>query len=97
MTDHVKFAIDMSQGVELIDYPEIYLPFNYFISDTEYKDYDDFMTKQGYVYSTATYRYRIGKDAPKNAEQVKNEKLQAMIDEKALPLIEKYNKKFNSN
>jgi hypothetical protein len=97
MTDHVKFAIDMSQGVELIGYPDLYRTFTFYCENTEYKDYADFVQKNGYEYSTTDGRYRLSKDSPKNCEEMKQERLQALIDKIAIPLIEKYNKKFNSN
>ena len=96
-TEHVKFAIDMSQGVELIGYPDLYRPFTSYCENTEYKDYADFMQKNGYEYSATDGRYRLRKDSPENCEKMKQERLQTLIDKKAIPRIEKYNKKFNSN
>ena len=95
--DHVKFAIDMSYGVELIGYPDLYRTFTFYCENTEYKDYADFMQKNGFEYSTTTGRYKLRKDSPKNSEETKQERLQARIESKAIPLIENFNKKFNSN
>ena len=95
--EHVKFAIDMSYGVELIGYPDLYRTFTFYCENTEYKDYADFMQKNGYEYSTTDVRYRLRKDSPKNSEEMKQERLQTLIERKAVPLIEKFNKIFNSN
>lgn len=94
--DHVKFAIDMAQGVELIGYPDLYRTFTFYCKP-EYQDYADFMQKNGYEYSATDGRYRLRKDSPKNCEEMKQERLQTLIDKIAIPLIEKYNKKINSN
>ena len=95
--EHIKFAIDMSYGVELIGYPDLYRQFEYYCKGTEYKSYSDFMRKNGFEYSTSTGRYKLRKESPKNCEEMKQERLQALIDKIAIPLIEKFNKKFNSN
>ena len=95
--EHVKFAIDMSQGVELIGYPDLYRTFTSYCENTEYKDYADFVQKNGYEYSTTDGRYRLSKDSAKNCEEMKQERLQTLIDKTAISLIEKFNKKFNSN
>ena len=95
--EHVKFAIGMSQGVELIDYPDLYRPFTSYCENTEYKDYGDFMHKNGYEYSTTSGRYVLAKESPKNCEEMKQKRLQTLIDKKAIPLIEEFNKMFNSN
>ena len=95
--DHVKFAIDMAQGVELIGYPDLYRTFTFYCENTEYKDYADFVQKNGYEYSTTDGRYRLSKDSAKNCEEMKQERLQTLIDKTAISLIEKFNKKFNSN
>ena len=95
--DHVKFAIDMAQGVELIGYPDLYRTFTFYCENTEYKDYADFVQKNGYEYSTTDGRYRLSKDSAKNCVEMKQERLQTLIDKTAISLIEKFNKKFNSN
>ena len=95
--EHVKFAIDMSQGVELIGYPDLYRTFTFYCENMEYKDYADFMQKNGYEYSTTDVRYRLRKESPKNCEEMKQKRLQTLIDKKAIPLIEEFNKMFNSN
>lgn len=90
--EKIRFAIDPSQNVILIGYPQLDRPFTFYCEGTEYRDYADFMLKHGYSNNGRRYSIPRSLNTVKQVREIEkahDEDLASLIEKKASELIEK--------